>query len=75
VKTWKQLQYGIFGMLLTASATAGPADYVLTPKVEQGELELDVSYGAASANAGARPQVASLGLGYGVSKRWFSEVA
>ncbi|MDD3883899.1 MAG: hypothetical protein PHW66_03090 [Gallionella sp.] len=75
MKTWEQLQYGIFGMLLTASATAGPADYVLTPKVEQGELELDVSYGAASANAGARPQVASLGLGYGVSERWFSEVA
>lgn len=52
---------------------AGPADYVYTPNIERGELELDVKYGTATAGNGVRPQAASIGLGYGVSEQWFTE--
>jgi len=61
------------GLVLSASCMAGPADYLYTPKVERGELELDIKYGASSALAEQRAQEGSIGLGYGVTERWFTE--
>lgn len=58
---------------LSNSAFAGAADYVLSPIVNQGERELDIKLGAASPVAGASAQASSIGLGYGVTERWFSE--
>jgi hypothetical protein len=52
---------------------ANPADYVYTPTVEYGERELDVKYGAASDVAG-NSNAASVGLGYGATENWFTEL-
>lgn len=61
------------GLAAAAVAWAGPADYVYTPKVERGELELDIKSGAAYAAAGQSVRQDSIGLGYGVSDNWFTE--
>jgi len=53
---------------------AGPADYVYTPIVEQGEKEVDYKLGTAKALNGTRTSVASLGFGYGVNSWWFTEL-
>jgi len=74
LQKWLRLQLGITGILLAGAGIAGPADYLLTPNIKQGELEFDANYGVASNKVGARSQVASVGLGYGVSDRWFSEL-
>ena len=60
------------GMLCLQSAHAGPADYVYTPTVEQGEKEIDFKYG--TADSGPRTTAGSVGLGYGASDWWFTEV-
>lgn len=60
--------------LITHSAVAGPADYVYTPTVEQGEREIDVKYGHWNMRQ-ADPQTdSSIGLGYGVNDWWFTEM-
>lgn len=55
-------------------AFAGPADYVFTPGVEYGEREIDFKFGSARQQDGTRTQVTSLGLGYGVTQYWFTEI-
>ena len=55
-------------------AVAGPADYVYTPAVEYGEKEVDFKYGSARQKDGTLKEVSSLGLGYGVSETWFTEI-
>ncbi|MHB1091904.1 hypothetical protein [Thiobacillus sp.] len=60
------------GMLYLQSAHAGPADYVYTPNVEQGEKEIDFKFG--TADDSPRASQASLGLGYGANDWWFTEV-
>lgn len=71
----KQKLFTVFlvGMVIALPVFAGPADYVYTPTIERGELELDVKYGVASSSAGTRPQAGSIGLGYGVTEHWFTE--
>lgn len=59
---------------LIRMAVASPADYVYTPSIEQGEREIDVKYGSATPVAGNSAQAVSLGLGYGATEDWFSEV-
>ena len=61
-------------LALPAVATAGPADYVYTPTVEYGERELDFKIGNQSGGGQERLTAASLGLGFGVTERWFTEV-
>jgi hypothetical protein len=58
--------------LPAAPAIAGPADYVYTPTVEEGERELDFKFG--SAHADGREDAASLGLGWGAQSWWFTEL-
>jgi len=64
----------IFSLVFLQSVYAGPADYIFTPGVKSGERELSVQYGKSAPIAGKSAQVASIGLGYGMSESWFSEV-
>ncbi|OYX30646.1 MAG: hypothetical protein B7Z03_05675 [Hydrogenophilales bacterium 32-62-9] len=60
--------------LLSGSVHAGPADYVYMPTVDYGEKEIDFKFGTAEQPSGETKQVASLGLGYGATDWWFTEV-
>ncbi|BCB28574.1 hypothetical protein SKTS_34600 [Sulfurimicrobium lacus] len=60
------------GTLFSGSAFAGVADYVYIPTVEQGEKEIDFKFG--SSPSGDASRVASLGVGYGATDYWFTEV-
>lgn len=64
----------LLGMSFAGNAISGPADYVYTPTVEYGEKEIDFKFGTARDPEGNRKQVASLGLGFGVTEYWFTEV-
>ncbi|MHB9022279.1 MAG: hypothetical protein ACYC3A_10685 [Halothiobacillus sp.] len=55
-------------------AIAGPADYVYTPNVEYGERELDFKFGTWEQNNDQSQADHSLGLGYGVTPWWFTEI-
>ena len=69
----KQLIF-VFGSFYVGSVLAGPADYVYTPMVEQGEKEVDFKSGTAKQLDGTRSTVNSMGFGYGASEYWFTEV-
>ena len=69
----RQLIAGL-SLLYIGSVAAGPADYVYTPNVEQGEKEVDFKYGATNQQDGAHANVTSLGFGYGATEYWFTEV-
>jgi len=53
-------------------AFAGPSDYVFVPNVTYGEREIDFKAGAWRKED--RQSAASLGFGYGVTQRWFTEI-
>ncbi|NDP47867.1 MAG: hypothetical protein GZ085_05635 [Sulfuriferula multivorans] len=59
------------GMLCVQAAHAGPAAYVYTPTVEQGEKEIDFKFGTADSDP--RKTQATIGFGYGVNAWWFTE--
>lgn len=59
---------------LSTVAQAGPAGYVLTPIVEEGEREIDFKAGSAKAKDGTRESQYSLGFGLGVNSWWFTEL-
>jgi hypothetical protein len=61
-------------LALPAVAAAGPADYVYTPSVEYGEREIDFKIGHQQGGGQERLSAASLGLGFGVTERWFTEI-
>ncbi|MEO5694514.1 MAG: hypothetical protein ABIQ72_15400 [Usitatibacter sp.] len=62
-------------LALPAVSFAGPSDYVYSPAVEYGEREVDFKLGSwKPAGDGARESAASVGLGYGATQRWFTEV-
>jgi hypothetical protein len=61
-------------MLSVTKAIAGPADYIYTPMVEEGEREIDFKFGTAKAQDGTRTNVTSLGFGYGATSYWFTEL-
>ena len=65
----------VLGALASGQAAAGPADYVYMPTVEYGEREIDFKYGTAEQRPeDEREQVSSLGLGYGATEYWFTEL-
>ncbi len=59
------------GALSSNTVLAGPAEYVYMPTVEYGEREIDFKYGSRKGND---KSAASIGLGYGVTEYWFTEV-
>jgi hypothetical protein len=67
------LNMSLIGISLSLPVLAGPADYIYTPKIERGELELDIKYGTATSNTSSHPEASSIGLGYGMTERWFTE--
>ena len=56
------------------SALAGPSDYVIPAVVEEGEKEIDFKAGTAKNHDGTREAEYSIGLGWGVTSRWFTEL-
>jgi hypothetical protein len=57
-------------------AAADPSTYLLLPSVTQGEREIDLRWGAGSSGGTAQTvRAAGLGFGYGVTQRWFTEIA
>lgn len=64
----------VVGGLLSASVMAGPADYVYTPAVEYGEREIDFKHGTETPPGSERANVTSMGLGYGATEYWFTEL-
>lgn len=64
----------LLASLTGTHAFAGPADYVATPAVEYGEKEIDFKYGIATQKDGQKNRAASMGLGYGATEHWFTEV-
>lgn len=64
----------LLGSLLSTSVQAGSADYVYMPTVEYGEREIDFKYGTETPPAGERAAVTSIGVGYGATEYWFTEL-
>lgn len=60
------------GLFCLQAAHAGPADYVYTPTVEEGEREID--FKAGTQDSDPRETVGTLGIGYGANAWWFTEV-
>ena len=60
--------------LMSFPAFAGPADYIYSPTVEYGEREIDFKFGTARLPGGDRANATSIGFGWGVTPRWFTEV-
>jgi len=60
--------------MLCSWAHADANDYVVTPKVDAGEKEIDFKTGIKRQRDGSSQAAHSLGLGYGVNERWFTEV-
>ena len=61
-------------LCLPRLAAAEPSDYVATPIVVKGEREIDVKAGSARGRDGRRENMSSLGLGWGATERWFTEL-
>jgi len=53
---------------------AAPSDYVFLPSVSYGEREFDFKAGSARNPDEPRQSAGSLGFGYGVTQRWFTEI-
>ena len=64
---------GCLSLAAALSATAAPDDYIHTPIVEEGEREIDLRAGTDKLRDGTRESAHSVGLGYGVTSRWFTE--
>ena len=71
---WAGASLALAATLATFTAVAGPADYVYTPKVEYGEREIDFKAGNANRRDGGNANASSIGFGWGVMPRWFTEV-
>lgn len=56
------------------SAIAGPSDYVFMPSVTYGEREIDFKFGKWKKPGDGREGAASIGFGYGVTQKWFTEI-
>ena len=63
-------------MAQAAEYLSGPADYIYSPIVEEGEREIDTKFGTQTPKNGEdnRQSAASVGFGYGVNSWWFTEI-
>lgn len=64
----------VSSMLMAGTAQAGTADYVYMPTVEEGEREIDFKYGTGTPPDADRQNVGSIGVGYGATDYWFTEL-
>jgi len=74
MKSFNYCTLTLLASLFYNTASAGPADYVNVPNVENGEKEIDFKTGTAKLTDGERAQQSSIGYGYGVNEYWFTEV-
>jgi hypothetical protein len=70
----KRILFASLAVFGATKAIAGPADYIYTPIVEEGEREIEFKFGTAKEQDGARKTVGMLGFGYGATSYWFTEV-
>lgn len=56
------------------AAAASPAEYVFLPGVAYGEREIDFKSGTWRKSGEDRLSAASIGFGYGITQRWFTEI-
>ena len=61
-------------LAIAMAALAGPADYVFLPGVAYGEREIDLKMGSWKHPTDGNLSAGSIGFGYGVTQRWFTEV-
>ena len=63
-------------LIHAAEYLSGPADYMYSPIVEEGEREIDTKFGTQAPRNGdtTRQSGASIGFGYGVNSWWFTEI-
>jgi len=63
-------------LIHAAEYLSGPADYIYSPIVEEGEREIDTKFGTQAPRNGdtTRQSGASIGFGYGVNSWWFTEI-
>jgi len=61
-------------LLSPLQVMASPADYVHTPNVEYGEKEIDFKVGAAKQDNQPNATASSIGLGFGATEYWFTEI-
>ena len=63
-------------LIHAAEYLSGPADYIYSPIVEEGEREIDTKFRTQSPRNGdtTRQSGASIGFGYGVNSWWFTEI-
>lgn len=60
--------------LANASAFAGAADYIATPTIEKGEVEVEYIFGHARHEGASQGSVHKLMFGYGLTDWWASEI-
>jgi hypothetical protein len=61
-------------LVLPTVIQAAPNDYVHTPIVEEGEREIDFKWGAEKNKDGTSGTGTSIGLGWGATSWWFTEL-
>lgn len=66
--------FALTSLCVVHGVIAAPSDYVITPIVEEGEREIDFKAGSAKLRDGTRASADSIGLGWGATSWWFTEV-
>ncbi len=70
---WASCALLLTALTMNTPVSAGPAEYVYTPIVEEGEREIDFKIGSADKKDETRFSAASLGFGYAPNAWWFTE--
>lgn len=65
----------VVSLLAPSAVLAGPAEYVFTPTVEEGEREIEIRAGSERLRDDTRESQQALTFGLGVSRWWFTEIA
>jgi len=63
----------LLGTIPLVAIAGEPNDYVFLPAVEYGEREIDLKLGTWKQSEEGRTSAASIGLGLGLTQRWFTE--
>jgi hypothetical protein len=72
----KRIASVVIALIVTCSnvAFAGPGDYVASTYDNDHQTEIDFKFGSVIKSGQGRESEASIGLGYGVTRQWFTEL-
>jgi len=71
---YRRVACAVFFVIIPLTALAGePDDYIFLPAVAYGEREIDLKLGTWKHPEVGRTSAASVGFGFGVTQRWFTE--